>query len=774
MQQPKNEQPWASSRRVMLVMMSLSTLYNYLFSMTVSSVYGLLPILGGALFMSGAVASAYAQTFLGENRRYLSRRMRVTGTLLMVFMLLLSLTVFAVYPIFSSLPTVWVLFAVVLALTMRSILGRRLVSFVMRGRIGRPAFLGFFILMQLVPAGIVALLLFSSLPDTAAWQTLGGYGLSVLLESYTLWRERRTLAMDREPEPVDPQAMEHMAEELRSMHAYGSYQRMHMLILMALQMTLVMVYTFLGITVGEIVTCLTLSVGCTIILREGTDFILSRLRRRRPAILQLLLIGLFLWTYGLVLFYRELTSMPDLVLSYLTLGLCSSGLSVTVTCLAQMEREMAEVAEYRLQNHMRGYDRVRAVQTELAILLGQLAALLLLAILCLPAGLTWARLDVAALIGSFRPLMVVPPLLLLVGAIVSVLHFPMNNRHFEKLRRFLTLRGEDNPALRKQLDEVVVAKHKNRFGIKIIITLLRPLYYHRVLGRENACGYEDGTLVLVCNHGELYGPVVTNLYVPVSFRPWAISSMMEKDVIDRYIYENTALRQTWLPDCLKMPITRLFCPLFLWLFNSLEAIPVYRGNPRRLIRTFRLTVEAMQAGDNILVFPERGDAEAPGQKGYVSEGVGDLYTGFAMIAPMLYAKTHKRAVFLPIYASKQLRTLTFGEGVVYDPDAPAVEEKLRIVHTLQSRMDAMYALERVETGRRDRQRLAQLQGRRGFLRRREREELSALQRTVQIAPGDGAPPANQPDGRRPSEWKATDEPSPRPVDGGMQAATPEP
>ncbi|NLI22361.1 MAG: hypothetical protein GX418_12560, partial [Clostridiales bacterium] len=234
MQQPKNEQPWASSRRVMLVMMSLSTLYNYLFSMTVSSVYGLLPILGGALFMSGAVASAYAQTFLGENRRYLSRRMRVTGTLLMVFMLLLSLTVFAVYPIFSSLPTVWVLFAVVLALTMRSILGRRLVSFVMRGRIGRPAFLGFFILMQLVPAGIVALLLFSSLPDTAAWQTLGGYGLSVLLESYTLWRERRTLAMDREPEPVDPQAMEHMAEELRSMHAYGSYQRMHMLILMAL------------------------------------------------------------------------------------------------------------------------------------------------------------------------------------------------------------------------------------------------------------------------------------------------------------------------------------------------------------------------------------------------------------------------------------------------------------------------------------------------------------------------------------------------------------
>ena len=101
----------------------------------------------------------------------------------------------------------------------------------------------------------------------------------------------------------------------------------------------------------------------------------------------------------------------------------------------------------------------------------------------------------------------------------------MNNRHFEKLKRFLNLSGQDNPALKKQLDEVVVARHKNRFGVKLIVLLLRPLYYHRVLGRENAAGFEDGSLVLVCNHGELYGPIVTNLYVPISFRPWCISSM---------------------------------------------------------------------------------------------------------------------------------------------------------------------------------------------------------------------------------------------------------
>lgn len=728
MQQQKNEQTWASSRRVMLVMMSLSTLYNYLYSMTVSSTYGLLPILGGALYMSGAVASTYAQTFLGENRKYLNRRMRVTGTLILVLMLLFSLALFSIYPIFSNPPTIWALFTLVLALTMRSIIGRRLVANVMRGRIGKTAFLSFYIALQIVPAAVVALLLFSTLPTLTAWQTLGGFGLSVLLESYTLWRERLVIAMERETEEIDQATVERMADELRTVHAYSAYQRLHMLILMALQVTLVMVYTFFGVTTGEIVACLALSVGCTIIMRESTDFILARLKRRRPAMLQLLLIGLFLWVYGLVLFYRQLSSVPNLLLSYLTLGLCSSGLSISITCLAQLEREMTDVAEYGLQNHMHGYDRIRSVHTELAILLGQLVALVLLAILCMPTGIDWLNLDLSVLISSFRPLMVVPPLLLLAGAIISVLHFPMNNRHFEKLKRFLNLSDQDNPALKKQLDEVVVAKHKNRFGVKLIMILLRPLYYHKVLSRENAAGYEDGSMVLVCNHGELYGPIVTNLYVPISFRPWAISNMMEKDVIVRYLYDNTFVRQKWLPNFLKMPLTRLLCPICLWVFNSLEAIPVYRKNPRALIKTFRLTVETMQAGDNILVFPERGEAEAQGQKGYVAEGVGDLYTGFAMIGPTYYAKTHKRAVFLPLYASKHLRTITIGPGIVYNPSTPATEEKLRIVHTLQNSMERMYQAELAEVARRKVNRREHLRHHRSRLRREEREELESLER----------------------------------------------
>jgi thiol-disulfide isomerase/thioredoxin len=212
--------------------------------------------------------------------------------------------------------------------------------------------------------------------------------------------------------------------------------------------------------------------------------------------------------------------------------------------------------------------------------------------------------------------------------------------------------------------------------------------------QEHLQGLEDGTVVLVCNHGEVYGPVAATLHVPISFRPWSIAEMMDKAVIVDYLYRNTAVRQSWCPDCMKMPLTKAFARFFLWAFQSMDAIPVYRSSPHALIKTFRLTIDAMQAGDNLLIFPERGQTAKEGERGYAEEGIGNLYTGFAMLAPALYKRTGKTAVFVPTYASKKLKTLTFGECVQFNPAAPVNEEKLRIVNALQKSIEAMVALER--------------------------------------------------------------------------------
>lgn len=678
----------ASSRRLMLVLMSLSTLYQYMYATMLSSALGLLPVFGGAMFMSARVALTMSDTVLGRGRKYLTHKMQMAFLGLSMLMLLCTFALLSLYPVLWTAKAVWITFAVVLVITIRPVLSRRLTARRMRRTLGSQAFAILMALLYLIPLAVMAWLLSANMDIDSAWQLWGGFVAGLVLECYSLWRERDLVALEGIDDDIDRETVSRMAAELREVNAYGAYQRMHMLVLLALQLTLVMVYTFIGLTTQELLTCMLLTVACTVVMREASLLCMRCIRQ--PFATQMLLIGLFLWLYGLFLFYRQMEQPTGLTWSYVSLGVCVSGLTVSVTALAELERRMTDVAQFKLENQMRGYAQMRAATTEMAILLGQMVALILLTLLCMPSG-ALQQLDLLALGAAFRPVMIVPVLLLLLGAIISTLRFPMNNRHFQKLARWLRLEseGEDNAALRRQLDSVVVKRHKNRFGVRIIITLLRPLYYHKVIGRENLTQYEDGSMVLICNHGEIYGPVVANLYVPIDFRPWVLNSMMEREAIVEHMYQGTMVRQRWLPERWKRPLIRLITPLMMWVFHSLEAIPVYRGLPRELMKTFRLTLDAMQAGDNILVFPENGEEHEPGKAGYERDGVGKLYTGFAMIAPMYYAKTKKRAVFVPIYASRKRRTLTIGQGIVYNPEANASEEKLRIVDALLTSMQSM-------------------------------------------------------------------------------------
>lgn len=691
-----------SSRRGMLVLMSLSTQYHYMYCMMMSGVLSIPAVIGGALMMSGLIGVELMRLVMGRNRKGLPRGMRVAGALLLAFMLLCNLLLLSVYPAALKIETVWIIFSFALLIIMRGTFLRRLVEKRMRRSIGKPAFLLLSALLELLPVGIVSAILFWNMPSAeVAWQMLAGFALGAALEGYGLWRERKTLAAGT-GEPPDLGAMGSAAKGLHGIGAYQAFERFHRLILLALQITLVMVYTFIGLAIKELLVSLGVALSLTLLLQKVTDWLLRKMQGRRPAVTQLLLAGVFLWISGLVLFYRQLGHAPDLLMSNLALALSMAGATVSATCLAEMERLMTNVARYGLENHLEGYVQVRQAHTELSILAGQMLALALLTLLSAPWGKSWEGTDLPSLLQGFRPLMILPPMLLLLAAFVSVLHFPMDNRYFAKLRRFLTLtqEGGENPAMKEQLDSVVVKRHKNRYALKALITICRPLYYHKVVGKENIAGHEDGTMILICNHGELYGPVVANLYAPISFRPWTASDMMEKEAIVEHMYQGTMKRQKWLPERWKRPlIRRLLYPIFHWIFQSIESIPVYRNEPRKLMQTFRITIQAMQAEDNILIFPEAGEDHAYGERGYVSEGVGRLYTGFAMLGPAYYAKTKKRAVFVPIYASKKLRTLFIGKGVEYDPQAPANQEKLRIVDELLGRMRDMYAIELETTGR---------------------------------------------------------------------------
>ena len=175
----------------------------------------------------------------------------------------------------------------------------------------------------------------------------------------------------------------------------------------------------------------------------------------------------------------------------------------------------------------------------------------------------------------------------------------------------------------------------------------------------------NNPLVFLCNHGEIYGPVAAVLNIPVPIRPWTISEItVDKDETAEYVYKYTIKRQRWLPECLKMPIAKLIGPISVWAMGCLESIPVFRNKPRDLMNTFRMSVEALQAGDNLLIFPENPNAVAQ-DHGYERQGIGELFSGFEMLAPI----------------------------ITFDPNNEPNAERERIVTYLQDTMREMYETE---------------------------------------------------------------------------------
>ena len=266
------------------------------------------------------------------------------------------------------------------------------------------------------------------------------------------------------------------------------------------------------------------------------------------------------------------------------------------------------------------------------------------------------------------------------------------------LRRYMALQkvGQKNASLHDQLEAVVVQRSLKHYGIKVILFILRPLYYHKILGRENVRLDEDTPCVFVCNHGEIYGPVVSTLYVPYSFRPWVTYEIADK----KFITENTMNGvfqdvQGKRRKILHWLMLHVGAPFLAWIMRSVDCIPVYHDNPRKLMQTFRETVAAMEAGDNILLFPE--NASTSDNRRYVREGVSEFFTGFTMIGQLYNNKTGKCPLFVPLYADKRRRTITFGIPTRYDPDIPANEEKERLCAYLRGEMLRVAGLEQDKT-----------------------------------------------------------------------------
>ena len=209
--------------------------------------------------------------------------------------------------------------------------------------------------------------------------------------------------------------------------------------------------------------------------------------------------------------------------------------------------------------------------------------------------------------------------------------------------------------------------------------ILRLRRYGRYKLREEA--ENSGAIVYICRHRNAIGPLACLCVLPLGARPWAFAPFMDTAACRKHLGEYT-FPVTWkMNPFLSRVLAAILGPLFANLVRSTGAIPVYR-NSLKVRETYQQSIQALEAGDRLLIFPDINYAEESGE-------TGALYEGFLLLEQLWNRKTGGHIQFVPVNVSVTNKTLTIGKSISFSDGKSYREEKGIIVKRLQERIDAM-------------------------------------------------------------------------------------
>jgi hypothetical protein len=222
---------------------------------------------------------------------------------------------------------------------------------------------------------------------------------------------------------------------------------------------------------------------------------------------------------------------------------------------------------------------------------------------------------------------------------------------------------------------------KENIVTKIAMGILRPFNRHKMINLDHIKEDPENPIVFLGNHAEIYGPIASALCFPVDVRFWVINMMMfDPKKVRAYMYENTFSKKTFLPVFVRKIIARNLGWVSVNVMNSLRAIAVYRDSPMKLRQTLRESVEALEHGENLMIFPEHPEGK------YEKGGVSEFSPGFLMLAEAWWKKSGKKLRILPVYANREARTFTFGDEIVYEAENGFAAEQERVMKDARAQM----------------------------------------------------------------------------------------
>ena len=222
-------------------------------------------------------------------------------------------------------------------------------------------------------------------------------------------------------------------------------------------------------------------------------------------------------------------------------------------------------------------------------------------------------------------------------------------------------------------------KKKHNILYLIICALIRLFYREPTfVGTENL---PEEPCVIVGNHTQMNGPIISELYFPGKKSIWCAGQMMHWGEVADYAFTDFWSFKPKIFHPFFRLLSWIITPLAVLIFNNASTVPVYHDT--RLITTFRRSIELLQEGRSMIIFPEWN-------KRY-NNILYDFQDKFVDLARFYYRKTKQALLFVPVYNAPKLHKTVIGKPVRFDPGAPIESERERICKAMKDAITEMAA-----------------------------------------------------------------------------------
>ncbi|HJB23563.1 MAG TPA: hypothetical protein H9946_05370 [Candidatus Jeotgalibaca pullicola] len=192
---------------------------------------------------------------------------------------------------------------------------------------------------------------------------------------------------------------------------------------------------------------------------------------------------------------------------------------------------------------------------------------------------------------------------------------------------------------------------------------------------------KEGPVVYVAHHQNMFGPISVLCWHPEFLRIWVLHVFLDFSSCYHHYLEFTFTKRLGWPHLVSKIIAYPTALFVAALTKSGKGIPVYRQS-RSIVVTMKQTVDALENGESILLFPDISYDDPSAQ-------VKEIYEGFLYIEKYYYRKTGEHIPFVPMIAEKKEKEIRIGTPILFSGKEAFFLEKQKIAKEIQQKLNEL-------------------------------------------------------------------------------------